>query len=282
MNVPSKKSKLEIFAETILQEGPGCVSIVLAVILVGSVLGLALFDPIVGAKAGEYLTGSAEAGWLLSLATTAIIMIPFAGVAYIIAKNSNKSADEKMSGWAWAGIVGVLVVAIAAASFDVYFDGLALDVYRWGKFIDPNVEILDAATRQGHQLGRWAFRLISVIGDAGAGLLLGLFPILYDLFRTLTNQAKGNSSSHNPAPAQRHPTPAEPPSNLIAAADPAEWISAQSRYEGYNAFMSPDRQRVCFVAKSPAPATFAPILRPASSLGHPAPKPSHPSFRNLG
>ncbi len=205
----SGKSKLLEFAETILNEGPGCVTIVLALTLLFSILGLALVDPIIGAASMSSLTGNTLAGWLVSLATTAIIMVPFAVVTYLITK------QFKLSVMGWVGVVLILLIALTAAIYDVKYDGLSLDIYKYGKFINPEIEISDEATRQAHNEGRWILRLLSTVGDASAGFLLGMFPLLNDLLKTVLQSVKPNNDTA-PTNAKHEDKPANAPTDTKA------------------------------------------------------------------
>ena len=160
--------------EKLYEAGPYAIGFVAFVITLGSLLSLAAFDPVVGMFSAEYaLGGNRLAAGFTSLATS--------GLALGLVGTCFYGWRERWSMWV---LLPLIVVSLVPASIDVYFDGMAPDIIRFGHFIIPSQHFgVDSPDILPHNLYRVMFGALSAVGEPLTAASVIIFPVLKDLLR---------------------------------------------------------------------------------------------------
>ncbi len=134
------------------------------IVTIASLVSLVLVDVITGQITGDYLSGDGWFGLFSSLAGTGLIIATGAFVSKTWEKKSYSAAI----------LVGIIFLLLQAA--DVYFDGISVDIKRFGMLISTS-----AMNRQeaiAHNIYRFFIAGISFVGEPLGVASVAAFPAL--------------------------------------------------------------------------------------------------------
>jgi hypothetical protein len=165
----------DTIVEKLYSSGPYIIAIVSFLIATFSLVALLVVDLITGAYAGEYMANPSF-GWFFSFGTTGVSLASIGLAMY--------SWRERWN--VWLTIV-LLLVSFVPIGIDIYFDGMAVDIIRFGHFILVEQD-LSAAEKLPHQLFRIMVGALSAVGEPLAATSVIVFPVLKELFRGVFTQ----------------------------------------------------------------------------------------------
>lgn len=161
------------FLDTMYQAGPYIVGIFNFLVALGCLVALGMFDLVMGRFSASYVASAGWLAWFTSAATTGLILGIFGTAIY-----------GWRQGWPY-WVVGIVVaIGMIPASIDVYFDGMAVDILRFGHFIVPSQQFANSpAEVMPYNLYRVMFGALSAVGEPLTASSVIIFPIIRELLR---------------------------------------------------------------------------------------------------
>lgn len=159
--------------EGILDAGPYI--IIGASFLIGilSIIALLGVDIYTGKVVGSHMSKEDIFGWLISFATTGLIV---AAVGVFV-----KGWEKEWNVLA-LGTIGVIVLALLG--IDAYFDGISVDIKRFGEIVDTST-MLTAPEALAHNLFRILVAGVSLVGEPLATMSVMFFPVMKEFLASL-------------------------------------------------------------------------------------------------
>ena len=156
--------------EKVFSAGPPIVAIVSFLLALAAIIAMLLLDVVVGRYVSGYMSNT-RVGWFFSLATTGLVMAIIGTALY-----------GRREGWSTQVVMTLVVVALVPAGIDIYFDGLSVDIIRFGHFIIVENE-LPVADQMPHTLFRIMVGALSAVGEPLAATSVIIFPVMRELFK---------------------------------------------------------------------------------------------------
>lgn len=152
--------------------GPHIMAIVGFFVIVGSLIALENMDIVIGKITANYMFHG-KYDWLMSLATTGL-SIALIGTFFYAWRER----------WAWYIIVPLGLFALIPASIDVINDAMAVDILRFGHFINTSVQFAgDPTEAMMHNLYRILVGGISAVGEPIAAGSVIIFALMKEIFK---------------------------------------------------------------------------------------------------
>lgn len=150
--------------------GAPIVALVSFLVALASLIAMLLVDVLVGQYFGSYMANP-EVGWYVSLATTGLNIAIIGTALY-----------GYREGWPTALVMGILIVGLFPVGIDMYFDGITVDIIRFGRFVIVETD-LTLAEQLPHSLFRIMIAALSAVGEPLAATSVIIFPVMRELFK---------------------------------------------------------------------------------------------------
>lgn len=152
--------------------GPYVIAIVSFLIALVALMALLAVDVITGQYTASHMSNE-QFGWFSSFATTGLVLALIGTAMY-----------GYREGWSWKALLPLVIVSMVPVCIDVYFDGLSVDIIRFGQFIIPSQHFgAGSAEVIPHQLYRVMVGALSAVGEPLAAGSVIIFPIMKELFK---------------------------------------------------------------------------------------------------
>jgi hypothetical protein len=161
------KTNLQKFIDVVADAIPYVIVAVTFAVSAAAIISLLLIDVITGQVTGKYISGDNWFGLLSSLAATGLLIATGALFA---------SSMSKMGKGNWAYLATSGLVYVVLQVVDMYFDGLSVDIMRFGQLV--NITTLPAQEAQAHQIYRIFIGGTSFAGELIGGAAIVAFPLL--------------------------------------------------------------------------------------------------------
>jgi hypothetical protein len=161
------------FLDSMYSAGPYIVGIFNFIVALGCLVALGIFDLVIGRYTAGYIASEGWLAWFTSAAETGLIIGIFGTAIY-----------GWRHGWPTFVVVIVVIVGLIPASIDVYFDGMSVDILRFGHFIIPSEQFADSPAQiMPYNLYRVMFGSLSAVGEPLTASSVIVFPVIRELLR---------------------------------------------------------------------------------------------------
>jgi hypothetical protein len=163
--------------DTIFGLGPHIIALTSFALSLTALIALVGMDAVTGKFSSTHMMNNNEGmGWFMSLGTTGVVLALVGMVMYSIRER-----------WHIAIILLFIAMAAIPVCIDIYFDGMSVDIIRFGQFVDlsamPPGIVLPMAEILPHKLFRVMVGALSAVGEPLAALSVIIFPIMRELFK---------------------------------------------------------------------------------------------------
>lgn len=158
--------------ERLYDSGPYILGIVSFLVAVGALVCLEAIDIFAGKYTAAHMSNDIF-GFFFSGGTTGLTLAMIGTFFY--------GWRER---WSWKILVPLALLSLIPASIDVFFDGMSVDIIRFGYFVNTSTQFPGQPVEAiMHNLFRVMVGALSAIGEPLAAGSVMIFPIMKEIFR---------------------------------------------------------------------------------------------------